>query len=151
MAQVLFLAPARKTFLPSTTNLELFSNCKEHYKMFVKKPQHWQKIVNTEQKNHSVWLFHSPLLRLIVLRNWFWKWKLQSTILHFQKQYQRTSQQCFWRWHDNGCGHNLWDITHGVSDNYHETATIIVMLSRWSKQIHYRSQFKVEVYLGLVA
>jgi hypothetical protein len=32
MAQVLFLAPARKTFLPSTTNLELFSNCKEHYK-----------------------------------------------------------------------------------------------------------------------
>jgi hypothetical protein len=145
MAQVLFLAPARKTFLPSTTNLELFSNCKEHYKMFVKKPQHWQKIVNTEQKNHSVWLCHSPLLCLILLWNWFWKWMLQSTILHFQKQYQRTSQQRFWRWHGNGCGHNLWDVTHGVSDNYQETATIIVMLSRWSKQIHYRSQFKVEV------
>jgi len=115
MAQVLFLAPARKTFLPSTTNLELFSNCKEHYKMFVKKTQHWQKIVNTEQKNHSVWLCHSPLLRLIVLWNWFWKWMLQSTILHFQKQYQRTSQQRFWRWHGNGCGHNLWDVAHGVS------------------------------------
>lgn len=38
-----------------------------------------------------------------------------------------------------------------VSDNYHETGTIIVMLSKWIKQIHYLSQFKVEVYLGLVA